>query len=108
MLSYDTRSGKFYTNTVIKNINFLVTGEYLINNEIGTDQGEVFYTSNGTWTHPNDLKVGDTILDPLTNSWINVTSVTYTPNQIRVYDLIESSGNNFIVDGGYLADAVTS
>ena len=107
LLSYNTKSGRFYTNTVVKVINFTVNGEYLINNLIGTDAGEVFYTSNGTWTHPNALKIGDKILDPITNSWINVTSITYTPGEVVVYDIIGSSGNNFIVDGGYLADTVT-
>ena len=107
VLSYDTKTKKMYSNTVLKVVNFTVSGEYFINGMMGTDFGEVFYTSNGTWTHPNDLKVGDKILDPLTNSWINVTSVTYTQNQVRVYDLIESSGNDFIVDGGYLADSTT-
>ena len=107
LLSYNTKSGKFYTNTVVKVINFTVNGEYLINNLIGTDAGEVFYTSNGTWIHPNDLKVGDKILNPITNSWINVTNVSYAPRPVMVYDIIGSSGNDFIVAGGYLADSVT-
>ncbi len=107
VLSYNVKSGNFYTNTVVKVINFTVNGEYLINNLIGTDSGEVFYTSSGTWVHPNDLKVSDKILDPLTNTWINVTSVTYTPSTVKVYDIIGSSGNDFVVDGGYLADVFT-
>ncbi len=107
VLSYNTKTGKFYTNTVVKVINFTVIGEYKINNLIGTDSGEVFYTSSGTWVHPNDLKIGDKILNPITNSWINVTSVAYLPEEITVYDVIGSSGNNFIVDGGYLADSTT-
>ena len=107
ILSYNVKSGKFYTNTVVKVINFTVNGEYLINNLIGTDSGEVFYTSSGTWVHPNDLKVNDKILDPLTNTWIDVTSVSYIPSAVRVYDIIGSSGNDFVVDGGYLADAIT-
>ena len=107
VLSYNTKTGKFYTNTVVKVINFTVIGEYMINNLIGTDSGEVFYTSSGTWVHSNDLKIGDKILNPITNSWINVTSVAYLPEEITVYDIIGSSGNNFIVDGGYLADSTT-
>ncbi len=97
-----------FSNTVLLVVNFTVNGQYTINNLIGTDAGEVFYTSNGTWVHPNDLKVGDKILNPITTSWINVTSVSYSQRTVKVYDLIGSSGNDFIVAGGYLADLITS
>ncbi len=36
-----------------------------------------------------------------------ISSAAYIANTFRVYDIIGSSGNDFVVDGGYLADAIT-
>lgn len=106
ILSYDTQTNKFYDNVVLKVINFTAYGEYLINGNIGTDANELFYT-NGTWTSASDLNAGDKIYDPLTNTSITITSISYVPKSITVYDIIGSSGNNMLVGKGYLADAET-
>ncbi len=107
MLSYDENTGKFYSNVVLNVISFNTYGKYVINGQIGTDAAEVFYTNNNMWTPSSQLKVGESIYDPLTNSWIPIVSIQYIPDTIKVYDVVGSSGNNFIVNGKYLADIIT-
>lgn len=106
VMSYDTATGKLYPNVVLKTINFTVHGEYIINNKVRTDGGEVFYTHDG-WVFASQLKVGDEILNPTTGAWIPVSSVSYENIYIKVYDIVCASGNSFMVDGGYLADILS-
>ncbi len=50
--------------------------------------------------------MGDTILDPMTHKSITVSLITIQnlSNMEPVYDLLGATGNDYIVNGGYLAD----
>jgi len=109
VFSYNTITKQLYSDVVLERPVYLVNQTYTINNNTITDKYEYFYTklSNGTmkWISAPNLTIGDEIFNPLTNNFILVNSITITNNtNVLVYDLILNAGNNYIVNGGYLAD----
>jgi len=112
VLSYDPETNTFYPNVIVATVHYNVYQIYYINGgEIITDSGELFFVSrNGqkSWVSAQNLKVGDILLDPVTNQGIVVNSINIenlkTP--IVVYDLLGAQGNNFIANG-VLADTLT-
>ncbi len=110
--SYNTKTNKEYPNVVIYVPIYTTKVLYTINSNLITDGLEVFYTdTNGTlqWVPASNLKVGENILNPLTGKYINVKTIYKTPTgnyTAYVYDIIGASGNDYIVNGGYLADKV--
>ncbi len=107
IISYDAATGKLYPEVVQRIVYFTVSESYKINNQVGTDGNELFYTERG-WVAASNLKVGDEILNPVNSQWIAVYSVTHSEGQYVVYDVIGNSGNSFMVDGGYLADTIST
>ena len=111
--SYNPVTNKTYPNVVISVPIYAANVLITINNELTTDGFEVFYVNSSgayQWVHASDLKVGDRILNPLTGTNIPVVtiSVRNTGNHVvPIYDILGTSGNDYIVDGGYLADKVT-
>jgi len=111
VLSYNTATKQIYSDEVLERPVYLVNQTYTINNNTITDKYEYFYTklSNGTmkWISAPNLTIGDEIYNPLTSNFILVNSITITNNtSVYVYDLILNAGNNYIVNGGYLADKI--
>jgi len=106
MLSYDLINHRFYPNIVESVVNYTVRGEYVINGNVGTDAAELFYTKNG-WTAAQNLTIGESVLNPLSGSWIPIKSIDYYNVTLREYDILGSYSNNWMVDGGYLSDPVS-
>jgi hypothetical protein len=66
-----------------------------------TDQP--IYTRNATfegWLHnPLNLTYSDQLFDPVTHTWVNVTSMTIVETSAKTYDVVTSGANNFVADG---------
>jgi len=113
VLSYDPETHNFYPNVIVATVHYNVYQIYEINGgKIITDSAELFFVSrNGqkSWVSAQNLKVGDLLLNPVTNQGIVVNSINIknlkTPTV--VYDLVGAQGNNFIANG-VLADGITS
>jgi hypothetical protein len=113
VLSYNTQTGKIYPNIIQEKLVYNVSEIYIINSNTTTDGAEVFYTmhnNNESWISASNLRVGDSILNPITNKYTVITSIiteSKNKNDYAVYDLVGSQSNNFIANN-YLADAVTA
>ncbi len=109
VMSYNTNTSQLYPNIVVAAPVYSSNTIYTINNNVSTDGFEVFYVkvnNTETWVHASDLKVGEEIYNPLAKKFITIKSITVTPysSSIPVYDIVGSEGNDFVVNGGYLAD----
>ncbi len=66
-----------------------------------TDQP--LFVRNGTWVgwvrDPRNLTLGEQLFNPLTQSWINVTSLQVLQGSFKVYDLQTTAPNNFLANG---------
>jgi hypothetical protein len=113
VLSYNTQTGKIYPNIIQEKLVYNVSEIYIINSNTTTDGAEVFYTmhnNNESWISASNLRVGDSILNPITNKYTVITSIiteSKNKNGYAVYDLVGSQSNNFIANN-YLADAITT
>ncbi|HKN07619.1 MAG TPA: hypothetical protein VJ021_08530 [Thermoplasmata archaeon] len=71
-----------------------------------TPTDQPIYIKNATfvgWLHdPQNLTTADSILDPVTQTWIHVVSVKLVDHQTTVYDVITSGRNNFVANGALL------
>ncbi len=65
---------------------------------------------NGTWIglvrDPQNLMVGEQLFNPLTASWVNITSLQVLQSKFKVYDLRATAPNDFVANG-LLADSKT-
>lgn len=109
--SYNVQTNKLYPNVVIDTLKYSANTLYTINGQVTSDGFESFYTNNsGTyeWIAAKDLKVGESILDPQTNKYITIHIITIQnlSQPESVYDIIGATGNDYIIEGGYLADKV--
>jgi hypothetical protein len=113
VLSYNTQTGKIYPNIIQEKLVYNVSEIYIINSNTTTDGAEVFYTmhnNNESWISASNLRVGDSILNPITNKYTVITSIiteSKNKNSYVVYDLVGSQSNNFIANN-YLADAIST
>jgi hypothetical protein len=61
------------------------------------------YIENNTFTgwlqDPQNVTKGDNLWDPVTLSWIHVTSVSIVSHQANVYDVVTGGFNNFVANG---------
>ncbi|MEM3820118.1 MAG: Hint domain-containing protein [Candidatus Micrarchaeaceae archaeon] len=105
VLSYNVQTHSFFPNVITAVLKYNVSQLYVINYNVTTDANELFYTKNG-WVAASNLRVGDTVLNPITNAYIEISSIAVVSRQGVVYDLIGASSNNFIADG-YLSDQTT-
>lgn len=71
-----------------------------------TDQP--IYISNSTfvgWLHdPQNLTIGDSIFDPVSQSWVQVTSVHLVSHRAKVIDVVTDGVHDFIAAGALLLD----
>ena len=68
-----------------------------------TPTDQPIFISNATfvgWLHdPQNLTTADNLFDPVTSSWVPVTSVNLVHGMTLVYDVVTSEPNNFIGNG---------
>jgi hypothetical protein len=71
-----------------------------------TPTEQPIYIENSTfvgWLHdPQNLTTSDSVLDPVTNMWVHVTSVRLVPDSTVVFDVVTSGANNFVANGALL------
>lgn len=58
-----------------------------------------YSTFQGWVLNPIDLRIGDMMFDPVTNSWILINSISTIQGHFKVYDVVTSSFNNYIANG---------
>ncbi|MGA7476719.1 MAG: Hint domain-containing protein [Thermoplasmata archaeon] len=71
-----------------------------------TPTDQPIFIKNSTfsgWLHdPQNLTTADSIFDPVTQTWIHVTSVKLVDLQATVYDVVTTYANNFVANGALL------
>ncbi len=105
-MSYDFQSRTYVPDVVVKVLSYNVSQQYIINGVIVTDANEYFYTRGG-WVMASELKIGSSIYDTVSGTYVDVASIAVVDAPITVYDLVGNDGNNVVVDYGYLADSVS-
>jgi hypothetical protein len=95
----------FNNKTEVSNVINVNNGTLLL-----TPTDQPLYIMNSTFIgwlkNPENLTAGDSIFNPLNNSWTQVWSVALETDHTIVYDLVLTSPNNFI-DNGFLLDTKT-
>ena len=109
MLAYDNGSLEVSRVTSIS-YSYTDVIEY-INGKLGvtlTDQP--LYIRNSTYTgwikNPDEIKIGWYMYNPVNNTWIMVQNISYKVGVFKVYDIVTSKSNTFIVDNS-LTDVKT-
>ncbi len=97
--SYDERNAKIacnkVTNIFYKSADENIYDYYiLINKKLGVTPDQKFY-SEGKWIDANDLKIGDSLFYPISDS--NIFSIEKIYNKKSVYDLEIDNFHNFFV-----------
>jgi len=55
------------------------------------------------WLHdPQNLTVADSLFDPVTQGWIQITNVQFVHHHTTVFDVSTSGDNNFVANGALL------
>ncbi len=109
VMGYNLTTGKLVPVTVVSNTYSYVPQAMDINNGtlVVTTTDQPLYARNATWQgwlrNPEELRAGWQLFNPVTDRWINVTSVEMKDGNFKVYDLSVSPVNDFIADG-ILAD----
>jgi len=71
-----------------------------------TPTEQPIYIENATftgWLHdPQNLTTSDRIFDPVTQTWIHVSSVKLIADHTVVFDVVTSGANNFVANGALL------
>jgi hypothetical protein len=71
-----------------------------------TPTDQPVYTKNSTfqgWLHdPQNLTISDSIFNPITHTWVHVTSVKLIHDHTVVFDVVTSDANNFVANGALL------
>jgi len=61
------------------------------------------YVRNGTWegwvADPQDLRTGMELYSPLDDSWIEITSLSYVLDKVKVYEIGLTAPDNYIANG---------
>ncbi len=110
VLSYNITSGQFFTTIVTSN-NALQVGQVVdINNGALyasglNDQPLYVQLSNGTqkWVDLGQLQVGMKLYNPVSETWIPITSLATSNGSFTVYDIrVTGAPNNDYVGNGFL------
>lgn len=102
---YNFSQGRLVPGALLSANSTKVTEMVDINNGLLrlTPADQPIFISNATfvgWLHdPQNLTTADSLFDPVTSSWIPVTSVSLVNGTTRVYDVVTSEPNNFIGNG---------
>lgn len=105
---YNLSLGRLVTGTLVS-ANTTSVGSLVSINEgqlelTPTDQP--IFISNATytgWLHdPQNLTTADFMFDPVTESWVRVTSLKVMSGDFTVYDVVTGGANNFVANGALL------
>ncbi len=107
---YDLNTGRTVTEHVLSNIESQVNTIVSLNNRelrlTATDQP--IYVRNSTYTgwerNPENLRLGDSIFNPITHQWVAVTGIQIVNDKTLVYDLVLDGPKDFIANGFLLLD----
>lgn len=112
ILGYNVTSGTWVKETVTSNTATKVSAVLSIDSGLleTTLTDQPLYVRNGTWTgwvhDPQNLSVGEQILDPLTGGWVTITSLRNLQGTFTVYDLRVTTLNDFVANGLLALDKV--
>ncbi|MBO0888589.1 hypothetical protein J2P12_05755, partial [Candidatus Bathyarchaeota archaeon] len=109
LLSYNVTTSEFAVSTITR-IATVNTHDMLM---IDTAQGRTLRTDNATvqklwvkrgngnigWMSVTQLRVGDSLFVPESNSWTQVTSIKDTPGSYVMYDIYDTSPGDYIANG---------
>ncbi len=112
VLGYNVTSGSWVKESVVTNTATSVNGVLSINDGllVVTVTEQPLYVQNGTWTgwvrDPQNLSVGERVLDPSTGSWITLTSLQMLYGTYTVYDLRVTAPKDFVANGVLALDKI--
>jgi hypothetical protein len=105
VIGFDPKTGSLSSLTLLwANSTF---GSYLVKINDGTlivtALDQPIFIRNSTFTgwlrNPGALKIGDSMYNPVSNSWIPVTSLESIRSRTKVFDVVTSGPNTFIANG---------
>jgi hypothetical protein len=110
LLSYDMTAQRFVTTTLNRFLTVVTNNTMVIDTRSGkpliVDQNpaQKVYVMfpNGTWTllPVTALKVGESLYEPLSLSWVQITDIHYeTGGNHVMYDIYPTSPGNYIANG---------
>jgi len=110
VLGYDVQRNEFVVETVLDVASTNVPGIVVINEGLlrVTPTEQPIYVKMGEVTgwirDPEDIQVGWQVYDPLTSTWVTVSSVTYSLEKTRVFDFITDGPKTYLANSILLMD----
>ncbi len=98
VLGYNFVAKKLEPTMVIAVKTHTSPNEYIINNNLKVDAGEVLIV-NGKDVRAANLKLGNSLFDPLTNQTITVSSIKILNGTFTLYDINTAPIDDYIVNG---------
>ena len=111
LLSFDMTTHQYVTTTLDKFVAVMThnqiviqtgTGKPLIVDQNPAQKLYVMHPGATSWVllSVTELKVGDSLYDPMTNTWVPVTNIHYqNDGNHMMYDLYPSGPGNYIANG---------
>ncbi len=105
---YDFQTGALMVGAFVSGNTTRVTQLIDVNNGwlYVTPTEQPIYIRNATfegWLHdPQNLTTADSIFDPVSDSWIAVSSIQLVEDHTKVFDVVTTGVNNFIAAGALL------
>ena len=105
LMTYDLQTGQLVNVHVLSITMTWDSSLVSINNGalLLTSTDQPIYLQNSSYTgwerNPQNLKVGDSIFDPMHNQWVRVFSVQPIHDNTKVYDIVEDGPKTFIANG---------
>lgn len=109
LVEYNISTGELVYGTVLYNNATTVSSVLSINKGalVTTLTDQPIWIRNATFTgwlvDPQNLTLGDKILDPVSDRWVTVTSLTVVKEEVVVFD-VDASGPNDFIANGFLLD----
>ncbi len=98
VLGYNFITKKLEPTMVIALLSHTSANEYIINNNLKVDAGEVLIV-NGNDLQARNLKLGENLFDPLTNKNVTVSSIKVLNGTFTMYDINTAPVDDYIVNG---------
>ena len=105
VLGYNVTTGSWVNERVTSDTASTVDEILSINDGLleATLTDQPLFVRNGTWVgwvlDPQNVTVGEQLFNPLTQSWVNITSLQVLQGSFKVYDLQTTAPNNFVANG---------
>ena len=97
--SYNINESKFVTSTVVAIYPLITTDQYIINGNLYVDGGQPLIVNGTNMINATDLKIGDTMTNPLMNQSVKVTSIKVLHGLFLVYEFNAVPVDNYVVNG---------